>query len=284
VLAQVSPRDRDVTRFVESAGRVSKEVAQRRDALGTAIDRLPPLLAELEPAAASLASVSRDARPVVHELSQATPSLRALFSDLAPLTDSGRPALRALRGASDEGRKAVKVARPVAARLRPAAQLVPHLADVTRDVTGSLKRTGGVERIQEFVWLAAAATARFDSTSHIVPSYQVTGLCQQYATTPVAGCSAHWPGFKAVAAKETKTKRKHAKRHRSHRGGAEQGAPDQPAGSPDTPAGKPPSIIPKLPDLPPLPDLPGVGTPQLPPLDKRGDDTTEKLLDFLMGR
>src|SRR3954447_3507933 len=39
VLAQVTPRSRDVTRFIDRASRVGGEVAQRSDALGSALDR-----------------------------------------------------------------------------------------------------------------------------------------------------------------------------------------------------------------------------------------------------
>src|SRR5439155_7914293 len=187
VLAQLGPRDRDVARFIDRANAAGADVAAQRDALGKSIDRLPPLLDQLEPSANSLASAARDARPVVHELSAATPKLRALFSDLAPLTDAGRPALRALRSASDEGLKAVASARPVATRLRPVAHLTPHVAELLAQLTASLRQTKSVERLQEFAWLGAASMARFDSTSHIAPSYQISSPCAQYATTPAAG-------------------------------------------------------------------------------------------------
>src|SRR4051812_45919562 len=221
VLAQVTPRSRDVTSFVERAGRVGDTVAQRRDSLGTAIDRLPPLLAELEPSARSLAGAARDARPVIHQLRQATPSLRNLFSDLAPLTEAGRPALSALKSASDEGRSAVAAARPVATRLRSASTLMPHVAEVANAVVTSLRDSGGVEAINTFAWLGTAAMARFDATSHMIPSYQLSGTCHLYATEPTEGCSAHWAGSAAAKAKPA-AKRAHkphkAKKHRQRRG------------------------------------------------------------------
>jgi phospholipid/cholesterol/gamma-HCH transport system substrate-binding protein len=288
VLARVTPRSRDVTSFVERASRVGDTVAQRRDALAAGLDRLPPLLAELEPSARSLAGAARDARPVVHQLRQATPSLRDLFSDLAPLTDAGRPALSALESASDEGRQAVSAARPVATRLRSASTLIPHVAQVADAVVTSLKDAGGVEAINTFAWLGTAAMARFDKTSHIIPSYQLTvGTCNVYATEPVDGCSAHWAGSAAAkaAAKERKAKRHTAKRkHRRHLTPDEGVTPRQPG---DTGSGSAPSTqlpsLPKLPDLPPLPG--GVKPPQLPGSGSGDrDDSAEKLLDFLMGK
>jgi virulence factor Mce-like protein len=284
VLAQVTPRSRDVTRFVHHAARVGDTVAGRRDSLGVALDRLPPLLAELEPSARSLAGAVRDTRPVVHELRQATPSLRALFSDLAPLTDAGRPALRALQSASDEGRRAVAAGRPVATRLRAASALMPHVAQVGTAVTDSLRATGAVEGLNTFVWLATAATARFDATSHIVPSYQIGSTCNVYATKPVAGCSAHWAGSAADRAQAAAKRTRHRKaRHRRSR--KRDAAPDAPSESapggsaPDSGPGSPIPSLPKLPDLPPLPVKP----PQLP-AGGGADHATDKLLDFLMGK
>jgi virulence factor Mce-like protein len=280
VLARVAPRSADVTRFVDRASRVGQTVAQRRDSLGAAIDRLPPLLGQLEPSARNLAGAVRDARPVVQQLQQATPSLRALFSDLAPLTKAGRPALTALSSASDEGRRAVAAARPVATRLRAAATLIPHVSEVGTAVLNSLRATGAVERINEFAWLGAASMARFDTTSHIVPSYQIAaGDCNLYATTPVAGCSAHWAGSAAAKAKAMR-KHREARRHSQRRRTPHQGAtPLQPENN----AGSAPSqSVPSVPKLPAVPPLPDVKAPDLP--GKGDKDPADKLLEFLLGK
>jgi ABC-type transporter Mla subunit MlaD len=284
VLAQVTPRSADVTRFVDRASRVGATVAQRRGALAAALDRLPPLLGELQPSAQSLAGAVRDARPVVAQLSQATPSLRALFSDLKPLTDAGRPALSALSSASDEGRRAVAAARPIAARLRAAATLIPHVATVGAAVTKSLRDTGAVERINQFAWLGAASMARFDATSHIVPSYQIGGLCNTYATKPAAGCSAHWAGSAADKARAT-AKPKHRHRARRHRNRSAVPHPDgsDPSGSGDSTGSAPSQSLPSVPKLPDLPQVPGVKPPQVPGTGER-QDPADKLLDFLLGK
>jgi virulence factor Mce-like protein len=288
VLAQVTPRNRDVTRFIDHASAAAGDVAQRRAALGAALDRLPPLLDQLQPSAASLAGVARDARPVVHELRQATPSLRSLFADLAPLTNAGRPALRALASASDAGVKAAHLARPVAKKLRGASALIPHVGQVAAALTGSLRSQGTVEAINTFAWLGAGSMARYDATSHIIPAYQLTGTCQLYATAPAAGCSAHWPGSKADAASasaQTRAKKPSAhvrrRHHRRHRARRKQGTTQKPGSTT-------PSPVPAVPQLP-LPHLPKVPLPQVPalqppPSQGPNSNVTSKLLDFLMGK
>jgi hypothetical protein len=169
-------------------------------------------------------------------------------------------------------------------RLRAAAALIPHVAEVGTAVTDSLKQTGGVEGILTFVWLATATTARFDSVSHIVPSYQLTvDTCNTYATEPVPACSAHWAGSPAdvakAAAKRARTRRKHAKRRARAKQHDEQATPPPSSEAPQQPTTPAHGPLPSLPQLPqvPLPDLPGLKQPPK-------QDTSDKLLDFLLGK
>lgn len=196
VLAELAARDRDAERFIERAEVVGRVGAARRTQLGRTVERLPRLLAELEPSADRLAATVRDARPVVAELRAATPALRALWSDFEPLTEAGRPALDRLGEATLVGARAIRAARPVAARLRPAAALLPRVVDIAEELVASLRSSGAVEGIQNFLYVAALTTARFDRVSHMAPSYQFTGACQQWTAEPVKECDAHWAAYR----------------------------------------------------------------------------------------
>jgi hypothetical protein len=159
---------------------------------------------------------------------------------------------------------------------------MPHVAEVGTAVTNSLRATGAVEGINTFVWLATAATARFDATSHIIPSYQIGSDCNVYATKPVPACSAHWAGSAADRAQAAAKRTRHRKRARRHRNPAAEGVTDVQEGDTPADAAQPAKPLPSLPQLPDLPPLPGVKPPALP---GGGDDgSAEKLLDFLMGK
>jgi hypothetical protein len=59
----------------------------------------------------------------------------------------------------------------------------------------NLQQTGFVENLLNSFYYIGVTAARFDSVSHMVPAYLIdanNGLCSIYATTPVAGCSAHF--------------------------------------------------------------------------------------------
>jgi ABC-type transporter Mla subunit MlaD len=201
VIAELARRRENVTSFIERADRVAREVAGRRGELGEVIERLPPLLDELEPTADRLAALASDATPTLRDLRAAAPGAERLLADFDPVADAARPALKRLAETSKVGRRAVAAARPVADRLQPVAAILPPLTDLGARLGESLRDNGAVENLLLFFFYGTGAQARFDQFSHILPSYQIAGPCQQYARTPRAGCSAHFG--EAPAARST---------------------------------------------------------------------------------
>ena len=206
VVAKLASRRGEVASFIRRADRVSQTVAGRRDELGLAVDQMPELLAELEPTADRLTALAEDATPTIRDLRAAAPLAKELVADFEPVADAARPALVELSSASRVGRRAVKAARPVADRLKPVAAILPPIVELGADLSESLRDKGAVEHLLLYPFYGAGATARFDRFSHILPSYQITGSCQQYAAVPVPACDAHFgddePQAKARRARE----------------------------------------------------------------------------------
>ena len=217
VLAELAGRRREVTGFIDRADRVAQAVARRRGELDLAMRRLPPLLAELEPSAVELAGLAREGRPVLRDLRAASAPLRTLLGDLAPLTEAARPTLVDLRELARTGRRTIRSTLPVARRLRPVARRLGPVLELARSLVESMRAKGAVEGLQQFVYFGSAATARFDRFSHILPSYQISGPCQQRTEEQVPGCSAHWregpvAGTQGVGDPAARRKRRGARR------------------------------------------------------------------------
>ncbi|HEX8065547.1 MAG TPA: MlaD family protein [Thermoleophilaceae bacterium] len=193
-------RRREVRRFVENADGVLRTAASHRDDLDLTVRRLPPLLAELEPAATTLRDLSADARPLVGELRAAAPDVRALLGDLDPLTEATRPTLVRLAELSRSGLRAVRAAGPVARLLRPVADRLPPTVSLLDTLTDSIRDQSTAEHIARFLYYGAAGSARFDRYSHMIPSYQVTGKCQQWVEEPTPGCDAHFASYRGPRA------------------------------------------------------------------------------------
>jgi virulence factor Mce-like protein len=254
VVAKLAQHRGEVASFVGHADRVARAVADRRGDLGLAIHRLPPLLDQLEPSATELAGLTEEARPVARDLRTAARPLRLLLGDFGPLTAAARPTLVKLDELSVTGRRALRATDPVARKLLPVAKRLPEVARLARLLNENLLARGVVEGLQRFVYFAAAATSRFDRTSHILPSYQLTGTCQQYSTAPVSGCSAHWHSTAAASrtSKQRQLREHGRKKHRRHRPAHR--APRASPGAPPAPA----TPAPATPPLPPSPSLQSV--------------------------
>jgi virulence factor Mce-like protein len=192
VVGELAARRREVAGFVDRAAAVSRSVASRRGDLDLAIHRLPPLLRELEPAATDLTGFATDARPVVRALGEAAPQVRALFSDFGPLSDAARPTLVRLDQLSRTGLRAVKASMPVARLLDPVARRLPPLLRIALPLVRSLRDKHVIEALGPFSYYGALASSRFDKVSHILPSYQISNPCQQYAEDPTPDCNAHF--------------------------------------------------------------------------------------------
>jgi len=194
VLRELANRRGDVAGFISHASRVGETVAAHRAGLDAGVRRLPTLLAELEPAANELAGFATDARPVVRALGAAAPQARALLADFQPLANAVRPTLVNLSALSSSGLRAVGALQPVVDLLDPVSRKLPPTVAIAKGLVDSLVSRGVPELLLRFVWLSTAASARFDQVSHVLPSYQLGGTCNTYATTPTAGCSAHFSG------------------------------------------------------------------------------------------
>ena len=239
VVGQLAAKSGQVAGFIDNADSVARTVASRRDDLDLAVQRFPSLLAELRPAAVDLTGLATDARPVVRALGAAAPQVRALLSDFDPLARATRPTLVKLSQLSVTGRRAVRASLPVARLLDPVARLLPPTVRIAKPLADSLRDQRVVEAIGAFAFYGGVSTARFDEVSHILPSYQITGPCQQYAEQPTDGCDAHFAGMSGAGA--SAALRKRAERARRGAAGAPvAGTPGQPGGA-QTGGGKKPS-------------------------------------------
>jgi len=270
VLGEVAGHSEQVQSFIERADVATQAAASRRDELSETVRLLPPLLDELEPSAARLAELSREATPVVAEVRGAAPALRNLFADLDPLTEAAVPTLAKLSELSQTGRGAVRAARPVAKRLRGVTRRLPPIVRTATALFNSLRERGVVEGLQLFAYNGTLATSRFDETSHILPAYVLVASCQQYATTPTPECNSRFNN--APVASDPREREGDDERGRSEppsRGPSAGPAPQQ---APAPQSAPEPDSSPALPGLPELPSAPQ-GNPSVP----------ERLLDFLLG-
>jgi phospholipid/cholesterol/gamma-HCH transport system substrate-binding protein len=284
-ILSVLARERDwVQRAIDRGGRTTTILARRREELGVALDRLPPLLAETQPGFERLRRLVTDAAPVLDNVREAAPAVSSLAERAGPLADAAAPALERLGRAARTGGPILRRAAPAVRALRTFAKEARPTGILVAQLFDSFREQRVVEGLQDFVYYAAQATARFDQYSHIIPAHVIGSECSTWARTTVPDCNANFAGGGARAERRARRGGGRAERGRStprERRRGREAAPDRDPSPVPAPRGGDPPRRPgatgPLPQLPPLDDLPEA--PEVP----EADDVSDDLLDFLLG-
>ena len=200
VLAPLA-RDRQqvADQFAQQAT-VASATAERGDALEANFALLPPFLRQLQNTSRHLINFADQATPVFADLGAQAPSINTLFQTLGPFSQAAIPAFQTLGNASKYGTPAVKALLPTTKLLQTFSTQAKPVAANLGALTSSLKNTGGVERLLDYVFFQVAAVNGFDAFGHYLRAALVVNTCSTYATTPAPGCSANFGGASASSA------------------------------------------------------------------------------------
>jgi phospholipid/cholesterol/gamma-HCH transport system substrate-binding protein len=179
---------------------VAEATASQGDALERNFQLFPPFLRQLQTTSRKLGNFADQAAPVFEDLGAQAPSINTFFRTLGPFSQAAIPAVQTLGQAAGPGTTAAKALLPTTALLQNfAAQAKPVAANLGA-LTSSLKNTGGVERLLDYVFFQVAAVNGFDTFGHYLRAALVVNTCSIYSTAPVPGCSANFSSGSAASA------------------------------------------------------------------------------------
>ena len=181
-----------VSNWIVQANRTGQATAERRGEIRATLNLLPATLRELQPLMADLEDFTDEATPVVSDLHAAAPDVNRLVRQLGPFAEASRPAIRSLGEATERGRPALVRARPLVRDLRSFARNARPVSTNLDDLTKSLDKTGGLERILDYLFFQMTAINGYDSIGHYLRAGLLVNLCSQYAADPGAGCNSHF--------------------------------------------------------------------------------------------
>ncbi|MCK9248018.1 MAG: MlaD family protein [Solirubrobacteraceae bacterium] len=169
VLVELAGRDRDLRRFVASAADVVRTTDAHRPGMKASLEEFGPLLTQARRSLTSLDTVGDKLTPTVEALQRSAPGLTRLNGVLRGLAKDGVPALRSLESAARVTRKAVEPTRPVLRQLTRFGSDVRTPMQLANDLLISLRDTGGVEQVSNFLYTLSTTSSAYDKTSHMVP-------------------------------------------------------------------------------------------------------------------
>ena len=198
-----------VADFVTQANVVSEATAERSSALEENIAKLPAFLRELTPTMERLGGLADQMTPVLTDLGAEAPSINRFIEELGPFSQAGIPALQSLGAAADVGGPALTKSKPIITDVGQLAAAAKPLTNNLAALLTSLKDTGGIERLMDYLFYQVAAINGFDADGHYLRAGLILNACSQYAIAASPDCLATFDnsgsGSSARAASATTT-------------------------------------------------------------------------------
>jgi phospholipid/cholesterol/gamma-HCH transport system substrate-binding protein len=200
ILGPLARERRHVTGAIENTAAVAQATAERRADLEGNIERLPAFLRELTPTMVRLGALSDEMTPVLTDLGAVAPAINRTIEELGPFSRAAIPAFESLGEAAERGTPAVRAARPVVADLRRLAQPLQPVARNARRLLESFQKTGGINRLMDYIFFQTTSINGFDSFGHYLRAALIVNQCTNYVVEPVGGCSAKFTQAGATSA------------------------------------------------------------------------------------
>jgi phospholipid/cholesterol/gamma-HCH transport system substrate-binding protein len=190
-----------VADYIVQSNTVAVATARNRAALARNLQLFPPFLEQLGPAAERIGRLADQITPAFTDLGTAAPAINKAFAELPAFSNSSSVFFKSVGKTAKISGPALLATQPVLARLRSLGQAAKPLSFNASELLTSLRSTGGLERILDFIFLGAGAANGYDALGHFLRAEGVANICLTYAISPGSGCSAKLFSTNGKAAK-----------------------------------------------------------------------------------
>ncbi len=172
-----------VADFIVQSNTVAQATARHRGALARNLALFPKFLAQLGPSMERLGPLRRSDDPCVRDLKVAAPGIDKAFTSLPAFSNSSTAFFKNLGATSKVSGPALTSIQPLLARLEKLGKEAKPFSFNAAELLSSLRSTGGLERILDFIFLGAGSTNGYDSLGHFLRSEAVGTACLTYAVS-----------------------------------------------------------------------------------------------------
>jgi ABC-type transporter Mla subunit MlaD len=190
ILAPLSRDRSQVADFVTNANTVAQATAERSSDLEANIAKLPAFLRELKPTMQRLGGLADQMTPVLADLHDQAPSINRFVEQLGPFSKAGTPALQSLGDTADVAGPALVKSKPIIEQTGQLAKTAKPVANNLADLTTSLRDTGGIEQLMDWIFYQVTAINGYDEDGHYLRASLLLNQCSAYSITFAAACSA----------------------------------------------------------------------------------------------
>jgi ABC-type transporter Mla subunit MlaD len=180
-LAPLAREREHFANFIEEANTTGEATAERATDQRRTLQLLPETLRQLRLLMVDLESLADQGTPLLADVNTAAPDLGRLIKAQGTLAEASNEAFPSLGDALEEGRPALIRARPLIQDLNRLGTQIGPTAKNLDALTKSLDETGGVERINDFLYYVTLSINGYDSLGHYLRAGLVANTCSKYA-------------------------------------------------------------------------------------------------------
>jgi ABC-type transporter Mla subunit MlaD len=188
-----------VADFIAQSNTIAQATAAHRGALARNLALFPPFLEQLGPSSERVGRFAEATTPVFTALAAAAPGINQTFTHLAAFSNSSTAFYENLGRTAKQSGPALVGTQPLLARIRALGGAAKPFAANTAELFTSLRDSGGLERLLDFVFLGAGASNGYDSLGHFLRAEGVGTVCVTYFIKPSAQCNGKLANTKGTA-------------------------------------------------------------------------------------
>lgn len=178
-----------VADFIVQSNMVAQASAAHRGALARNLADFPAFLRQLGPAMERIGRFADQTTPVFTDLGIAAPGVDRAFTHLAGFSNSSSTFFQSLGKTSKQAGPALLATQPLLNRIQALGTAGKPFAGNLSELLTSLRDSGGLERILDFIFLGTGAANGYDSLGHFLRAEVVGGPCLKYDLEPLSYCN-----------------------------------------------------------------------------------------------
>lgn len=191
-LAPIAANRQHVAGFIEHSNTVAQASARHLAAIEENLKLLPGFLKQLGPATERVQRFAEQTTPTFEDLNEAAPAVNELFENLAPFSKATDRYLTSLGKTSKVTGPALKGTTKLLDQLQPLGAAAGPFSKNLQELLTSFRKTGGIERLMDFIFLTAGSTNGYDALGHFLRAEPVAATCIEYSIKPINGCTANF--------------------------------------------------------------------------------------------
>ncbi len=189
-LAPITAERGQVVGFIKAGKTVAQASANQRGALAQNLADFPAFLEQLGPAMERLGRFAEQTTPTLEDLGVAAPGINKIFASTPPFSKSFEGFLGAVGKNAKKTASALTAVEPLLALAKGLGKNAKPFSTNFSGLLTSLKSTGGLERLLDFIYLGAGSVNGYDALGHFLRAEIVASAgCIGYATVTNPSCS-----------------------------------------------------------------------------------------------